>query len=149
MSATNICWNDLNDNTRIIIVSVHGIVKSDVLADYYGEFNDDFNRDHLHPMLFVKDFNAKGAIKKDYTFMTNADVPLIALKDIVENPINPFTGKELNDDIKKTQGAIVTTNSTWSPDQHDPYTFKIGDDEWYTVKDNIFDSSNWVKGKKN
>lgn len=141
--------NDVYDNTRIIIVSDHGIGKSEVLGDYYGEFNDDFNRDHLHPMLFVKDFNAKGAIKKDYTFMTNADVPLIALKDIVENPVNPFTGKKLNDDIKKTQGAIVTTNSTWSPDQHGPYTFKIGDDEWYTVKDNIFDSSNWVKGKKN
>ena len=53
----------------------------------------------------------------------------------------------MNDSIKKEKGAVVTTNSTWSPDQHSSNTFSIKDDEWYTVKDNIFDIANWKKGK--
>ena len=140
--------NGVYDNTRIIMVSDHGIGKYEVLGEYTGEFNDLFNRDHLHPLLFVKDFNAQGEIKKDNTFMTTADVPLICLKDIVDHPINPYTGKELTDDIKKTKGAIVTSDSTWSPDQHGTYTFNIKDSDWYTVRDNIFESSNWKKGKQ-
>ncbi len=140
--------NGVYDNTRIIMVSDHGIGKYEVLGDYNGEFNDTFNRDHLHPILFVKDFNSQGELKKDYTFMTTADVPLLCLKDIVEKPVNPYTGKELTDEIKRTKGAIVTSDSTWSPDQHGSYTFNIKESDWYTVKDNIFESSNWKKGKE-
>ena len=139
--------NNAYDNTRIIIVSDHGIGKDIFNSEYSGTFESDFDRDHLHPLLFVKDFNANGPIKKDYTFMTNADVPLLALSQIVDKPINPFTKKELTDYIKKTQGAVVTTNSFWSPDQHNSTTFKLTDDSWFTVKDNIFESDNWKKGR--
>lgn len=139
--------NKAYDNTRIIIVSDHGIGKDIFNSEYSGTFESDFDRDHLHPLLFVKDFNTNGPIKKDYTFMTNADVPLLALSQIVDKPINPFTKKELTDYIKKTQGAVVTTNSFWSPDQHNSTTFKITDDSWFTVKDNIFESDNWKKGR--
>ena len=140
--------NGVYDNTRIIIAADHGIGKSEVLKDLYnGRLEDGFSMDHLNPMLLIKDFNAKGEIKTDTTFMTNADVPLLLMKDIVKNPVNPFTGKEMNDSIKKERGAVVTTNKTWSPDQHGPNVFSIKDDEWYTVKDNIFDVNNWKKGR--
>ncbi len=140
--------NGVYDNTRIIIAADHGIGKSEVLKDLYnGQLEDGFTMDHLNPMLLVKDFNSNGEIRTDTAFMTNADVPLLLMKDIVENPVNPFTGKEMNDSIKKERGAVVTTNKTWSPDQHGPNVFSIKDDEWYTVKDNIFDVNNWKKGR--
>ena len=110
-------------------------------------FYDDFQRDHLHPVLMFKDFNSQGLFEKNDEFMTTADVPLLALKDIVKNPVNPFTKQILSDSIKHTQGAVVSSNDTWSPGQHGYSTFNIKDSEWYTVKDNIFDSRNWKKGK--
>ena len=124
------------------MVSDHGIGKYEVLDEYKGEFNDTFNRDHLHPLLFIKDFDSDGEIKTDATFMTTADVPLLCLKDIDAKPMNPFTGKILSDEIKHTKGAVVTSDSTWSPDQHGLYTFNLKDSDWFTVKDNIFESSN-------
>lgn len=140
--------NGVYDNTRIIIASDHGIGKiQPELNQFKGKIIDFFIKDHLHPMLLVKDFNSKGTMKTDNTFMTNADVPLLLMKDLVENPVNPFTGNKMTDEIKRTQGAIVTKNETWSPDQHGAYTFNISDDEWYTVKDNIFEYSNWNIGK--
>ena len=110
-------------------------------------FYDDFQRDNLHPVLMFKDFNSQGLFEKNDEFMTTADVPLLALKDIVKNPVNPFTKQILSDSIKHTQGAVVSSNDTWSPGQHGYSTFNIKDSEWYTVKDNIFDSRNWKKGK--
>ncbi len=137
------------DNTRIIIAADHGIGKDEVVKKLYnGKLSDGFCMDHLNPMLLVKDFDAQGEIKTDTTFMTNADVPLLLLQDLVENPVNPYTGNLMTDSIKKEKGAVVTTNSTWSPDQHGLNTFSIKENEWYTVKDNIFDTANWKKGKR-
>ena len=140
--------NGVYDNTRIIIVSDHGIGYKNVeKLTFPDTFYDDFQRDHLHPVLMFKDFNSQGLFEKNDEFMTTADVPLLALKDIVKNPVNPFTKQILSDSIKHTQGAVVSSNDTWSPGQHGYSTFNIKDSEWYTVKDNIFDSRNWKKGK--
>jgi len=140
--------NDAYDNSRIILVSDHGIGYDKVEKISFKEkFYDNFKRDHLHPILFFKDFGATGTIKKDNTFMTTADVPLLLTKDLIKNPVNPFTGNILSDEIKHSKGAIVSSDETWSPGQHGIYTFKIPDDKWYTVKDSIFDIKNWKKGK--
>lgn len=141
--------NGIYDNTRIIIAADHGIGQWKVASDLYsGALADGFNPDHLNPMLLVKDFNSHGEIKTDLEFMTNADVPLLLMKDIVENPVNPYTGNKMDDTIKKERGAIVTTNSSWSPDQHGANEFSIKENEWYTVKNNIFDIENWKKGRQ-
>ena len=140
--------NDVYDNSRIIIVSDHGIGYGDAERLTFTEpFYDSFNRDHLHPVLFFKDFGAEGAVKKDNTFMTTADVPSLLTKDIITEAKNPFTGKILSDEIKHTEGAIVSSDDSWSPGQHGKYVFKISDDKWYTVKENIFDIKNWQKGR--
>lgn len=47
----------------------------------------------------VKDFNRKGFSTSD-TFMTNADVPALAMEDLIRDPKNPFTGKAINSDEK-------------------------------------------------
>jgi hypothetical protein len=91
----------------------------------------------------VKDFNASGDLVTDNTFMTNADVPLLASQDIISNPINPFTRVPLQG--KKENGVIITTSLLWNPPSHGKYTFKIDKDEWLRVHDNIFDPSSWEK----
>jgi hypothetical protein len=36
-----------------------------------------------------KDFDAHGVLQTDQRLMTNADVPLMALSGVVDNPVNP------------------------------------------------------------
>lgn len=140
--------NDCYDNSRIILVSDHGIGTSEAQKqDFTGDFPRNYNPDHNHPLLFVKDFNEHGKLKINNDFMTNADVPSIALKNIVENPVNPFTGKEIKEispDDKKASGIVLTHN--WRPGGNGLNTFKVPEEDWYTVEKNIFDAANWKQG---
>ncbi|GMO29098.1 MAG: YidC/Oxa1 family membrane protein insertase [Termitinemataceae bacterium] len=135
--------NNVYDNTRIIIVSDHG---SNVDAGISG---DDFTirnkrRERYNPVLLVKDFNAHGQLSTEMSFMTNADVPMLATKDIIENPVNPATGKILLSD-QKQKGVFITNNDLFIAHRHNKNTFKINDDEWIFVHDNIFDPANWTE----
>lgn len=142
--------NGCYDNTRIIVVSDHGIGTDEGKElDFPAEWPMSYNPDHNHPLLFVKDFNAKGKLVINNDFMTNADVPAIAFKGIVENPVNPFTGKEIKDvppEEKKASGIVITHN--WRPGGNGLYTFKVPENDWYTIKGNLFDFNNWEKGIK-
>lgn len=136
--------NNCYDNTKIIIVADHGIGYRNY-EKYDNAFLENYDKDHLNPVLLVKDFNATGELKIDNTFMTNADVPTLALKDIVQNPKNPFTGKEINSDSKK-DGFLVTTDELFMPYySKSEYVFTTNPNSWYRVKDNIFIDSNWKK----
>lgn len=136
--------NNCYDNTKIIIVSDHGIGNRG-FDKYDNPFLENYDKDHLNPILLVKDFNATGELKIDNTFMTNADVPTLALKDIVQNPKNPFTGKNINSESKK-DGFLVTTSEIFMPYQSkNEYIFTTDQNSWYRVKDNIFIDSNWKK----
>jgi YidC/Oxa1 family membrane protein insertase len=132
--------NDVYDNTRIIIASDHG-------RNIHSQFPDNIilpNGECLEAytaLLMVKDFNAHGTLLVDDSFMTNADVPLIALKDIVENQVNPWTGKKIMSD--KEDGITLTTSRLWSVDKHPKYWFDIKPDEWLHVHTNIYDKNNW------
>lgn len=148
---TENCYN----NTRIIIVSDHGggsAVDKAEFEDFDNPVLDvpgrkDHLKDHYHPVLLVKDFNSHGKLKTDMNFMTNADVPLLAFKDIIKNPVNPFTGNPVTDKIKHRDGAVILTPFIWNADQLiDMYSIPAKENEWYTVKDNIFESKNWVQG---
>ena len=77
------------------------------------------------------------------TFMTNADTPTIAFEGVIENPINPFTGKTVNSDIKQN-GAYVTIDNIFKPHHSNSSNiFTVKSDSWYHVKDNIFIDENW------
>jgi hypothetical protein len=82
------------DNTRIIIVADHdtSCVKP-LLPDNISKIIGAYN-----PLLLFKDFDKNDGIKTDLTFMTNADTPLLAIKDLISEPKNPFTGNELKTD---------------------------------------------------
>ena len=55
----------------------------------------------------VKDFNSDTfAVSNE--FMTNADVPMLAMDTVVENPKNPFTEKPINDDEKFAHDQFVS-----------------------------------------
>lgn len=140
--------NGCYDNTRIVVASDHGIGSQEGKElDFPKDWPMNYNPDHNHPLLFVKDFNAHGKLAINHDFMTNADVPAIALNGIVERPVNPFTGKEIRTvppEEKKASGVVLTHN--WRPGGNGLNTFKVPDADWYTIEKNIFDAANWQQG---
>jgi arylsulfatase A-like enzyme len=148
--------NGVYDNTRIIFVADHGsddkedcMEKDDALdaqitgGQYHG-------RGHYHPLLLFKDFNSEGPVKTDNTFMTNVDVSSLLLKGLIEHPVNPFTEKEIPLDTTpfKKNGVTITSSDQHQPAYNGKYTFSIKNSEWWTVKDNIFESKNWKRATK-
>lgn len=117
--------NDLYDNTRIILVSDHGF--------YYFAFDDMMfdkgdsmiDLERMTPLLMVKDFG-DGRFSTSYDFMTNADVPTIAMNGLIEDPVNPNTGKQISDAQK-----------------HEREQYVYDDDDWLSVHDDVYDLNNW------
>ena len=138
--------NGVYDNTRIIIVSDHGMGYGEKAEEGYDKPGLNHNsKDDYHALLLVKDFNASGAIETDMSFMTTADVPTLALEGLVENPVNPFTGNPVNSDAK-ANGVYITTDDIFMPHHgKSDYVFTVKEDLWYHVKDNIFIDSNWTQ----
>jgi hypothetical protein len=127
------------DNTRIILVSDHGPGSNFVKRK---EFT--FNLDQFNPLLMMKDFNAGGAIKINNNFMSNADVPELALQDIIENPINPFTGNLISSKNKSKPLYITRYPSNLFDD---PFLtqFPLNPDDDFYIHDDIFNPLNWEK----
>ncbi len=129
------------DNTRIIITSDHGFEMNQFSYMLFNEIPID--AESVNPVLLVKDYDShtEGVVTDD-TFMTNADVPTIAMKDIIKDPVNPFTGNPVNSDLKNEKPVVITTTKI----EVDPEKDTVYDDEsvsWFSVHDNIFDAKNW------
>ena len=130
------------DSTRIIFVADHGRT--------LGQFEDLIVSDELdlegyHPILLVKDFG-DGTFTTSEEFMTNADVPTIALDGLLENPVNPFTGKAISSEEKESGAIRITT-----ADHFDEVAGNLLDTDsgvWYefTGKD-LFDKAAWKRVK--
>ncbi len=130
------------DNTRIIIVADHG----------YGLYQFDElwmsqGRDVMfcNPLLMVKDFNAAGDVKTDKSFMTNADVPTLAVEGLINNAKNPFTGNVISSDIKNKEDQIMTTSDEFYISSNNGNVFNTSDGQWWGVHDNIYDENNWTR----
>ena len=138
--------NGVYDNTRIIIVSDHG----------YGVYlfedliSEDFQAEWYNCLLMVKDFDSTG-FTTDYTFMTNADVPTLALEGIVDNPVNPGTGNPINSDLKYDDiyvgFSLTHDEKLWNPEYNLGSSFYYDDDyKWFQlIDDDIFVQENWVE----
>jgi YidC/Oxa1 family membrane protein insertase len=136
--------NGVYDNTRIIIVSDHGAdIDSGIFTD---TARIPFRREIFNPLLLIKDFNAAGSLKTDESFMSNADVPALAFKDVILDPVNPFTNKKIT--ANKSNYFNIAAVEKWEPGDHTANTFTIFNDQWYSVRDDIFLESNWSKGRK-
>ncbi len=129
------------DNTRIILVSDHGHslghfthLTGDVGAEYLKW------AERFYPLLMVKDFGSTEFTTSD-EFMTNADVPTLATEGVIENPVNPFTGKAINDSEKTAHEQYITISDKWVVEQNNGNTFVPS--RWASVKDNMWDKKNW------
>lgn len=129
------------DNTRIILVSDHGRN-----LGHYEEFLFNGETDSVGDLetffafLLVKDFDSHGFTVSD-EFMTNADVPTLATSQVIDNPINPFTGNPINNLQKQEEYQYIIGSSEWDTGSNNGTTFLPA--RWYTVHDNIWDPNNW------
>ena len=132
--------NDVYDNSRIIIVADHGR-DLDLFDRKLGDSRyDDLN--FFYPLLIVKDFGSQ-KLTIDDRFMTNADTPVIAFSDLIDNPVNPFTGNPIND-LQKTepiQYVGATTDFHTSTNNGTTFQKMI----WFSTENSMLDTSKWKK----
>jgi hypothetical protein len=134
--------NDVYDNTRIIIVSDHGPE-----PNFLTKLKLPFNIEQYNPLLMVKDFNSAGEIQTDNTFMSNADVPALALKDLIDDPRNPFTGNAINMDAKQKPLYVAMSGSIHITTGEETQILLDPQKDYY-VHGNIFEPANWEKAAK-
>ncbi len=126
------------DNTRIIIVADHGASLYSVPELCVPKLDTTY----VNPLLLVKDFNCHDAFAEDDTFMTNADTPLLAMSDLISDPVNPFTGKALTDKQKDAEEQHVFIINDGQISENNGNTFLPG--EWFALRNqNIYEKENW------
>ena len=132
--------NDLYDNTRIILVSDHGWH-----LGFYPDLvktagNSESDMMILQCLMMVKDFDSKG-FTVDQRFMTNADTPTLAMNGLIENPVNPFTGNPITDEMKYAGEQHATYSFDFSVAKNNGYAFIPC--KWFSVHDDVRDPDNW------
>jgi len=132
------------NNTRIILVSDHGSQINYVMKPFPSMPS---NIDNYHPILLVKDFNADGELTIDMTFMTNADVPFLATKDQIENPVNPFTGNTISIANKENPLYIAVSGSVHLGDPLQTRIYLDPGKDYY-VHGGMLEEKNWSKAEK-
>ena len=127
------------DNTRIIIVADHGYD----LGMVPGAVSGDLDTEFYNPVLLVKEINATGFTVSD-EFMTNADTPFLAVRGLIEDPVNPFTGNPISM-LPKSEGPILVSGShEYDIQFNNGYVFTPG--PWYEVQGNVLDPDCWEYG---
>lgn len=133
------CWmkeNGVYDNTKIIIVSDHGIRHTSKLTfDEIPFKSSDSSSISLDvqmaftPLLMVKDHNSSGLLREDNRLMGNADVHSIAFDENDPTKVKKTEYRTL--DAFFMSWRIKTTNKQYPVDA------------WYKIKDNVYDLDNW------
>ena len=130
------------DNTRIIIASDHGraMYQSEelLIEDAEGNVHD---MSMFYPLLMVKDFDSSGFNISD-EFMTNADVPSIAVEGLIDDPKNPFTGKALDNSEKFAHQQFITMSGQFKISVNNGNSYLPS--AWASVKDSIWNKDNWT-----
>ena len=143
--------NDVYDNTRIILASDHGIemivfderLELGNLPELSISIDGGEERDIscFFPLLMVKDFDAAGPLRESTEFMTNADVPALAVEGVIESPTNPFTGKRIESPEKAGRKVYVSGSAWWDVNDNCGNVFLP--DQWYSVHDDLWNAENW------
>ena len=131
--------NDVYDNTRIIIVADHG---AGGLLQNPDMILDDVDLMPFNPLLMVKDFDSH-TFRTDPAFMTNADTIVLATDDVIDDPINPFTGNAITAEQKHQGYQHILFTYELNVRENNGTTYKPGTD--LKVKDDFFDLNNWIK----
>jgi hypothetical protein len=131
--------NDVYDNSRIIIVADHGGDQGFPEYKFGSEWFEDVM--YFNPVLMVKDFYSD-SFSVDEQFMTNADVPTIAMKGLIDSPVNPSTGNPVTDDDKYQLVHKVHKVGDWNVNMNNNNTFLPSN--WYSFEgDDIYNTENW------
>ncbi len=140
--------NGVYDNTKIILVSDHGFGLHQMESLFIDETADSDTRSYRYgdvesyfPLLMVKDFNSTEFTTSD-EFMTNADVPTLAVADVISDPINPFTGNAIDSSEKTAHDQMVIASADSDIATNNGNRFHSA--RWYSVHDSIWDKSNWT-----
>ena len=140
--------NGLYDNTRIIIVSDHGryvdgLFNGKITNGKKEKSNLKNDTLNYKAMLLVKDFDCQ-ELTTDTTFMTNADTPTLAFSGLIENPVNPFTGKLINSDAKDVPEQHIAATGVWSIDDYTGKETQYQNITWIGFKDaDVSDTDAW------
>ena len=135
--------NDVYDNTKIILVSDHGpswwhyhrgIERNIPVKKFAKDKPSLMEFLRLTPLLVVKDYNAKGKLKKDWRLMCNKDVYPIAFDTI--NPIN----------TDSTERVITAFYTKWVTGLTKQY--KYHNNRLFKVKNYVYDMKNWEEIKE-
>jgi len=132
------------DNTRIILAADHGyyLFQNETLIHDDVDVNDGrVDLANYYPLLMVKDFGATDEWSTDTQFMTNADVPFLAVDGLIENPTNPFTGKPITMDEKFAHDQFIMLSRHWSTASNNGKTFAAS--TWAIVSENLWDREDW------
>ena len=128
--------NGVYDNTKIIIVSDHGIRHTRKLTFEDSPFTENRVIDvpldaqmAFTPLLMVKDFNSVGILKEDSRLMSNADVTSIAFGE--NDPTKTIDFKP------RTLDAFFISWKVKPKDKQYPI------EAWYKISENVYDLSNW------
>lgn len=126
------------DNTRIIIVSDHGVD----LGQFDELLRDDISLDieSFAPLLLYKDLGSSGPLVTSNDFMTNADTPYLAVRGIIDDPVNPFTNNLITADPKYNGRQLVVFSTEFNP-ALDKYVFDPA--AWYSVEGDIWNADDW------
>ena len=100
------------DNTRIIMVSDHG-------GQYKSE-RDNSEMESYNPVLMVKDFNERGILLISNAFMTNADTPYLAARDLTGISIDYNEAGILKNDV-----LVAVKEVSAQPSRHGPRKFNL------------------------
>ena len=103
---------------------------------------DDLRSTEMYcPLLMVKEIGATEFTVSD-EFMTNADVATLATNGLINDPVNPFTGKAINSDEKYAHDQFICISRDWDVSTNNGNKFNGA--YWATVKDDIWDPDNWT-----
>ena len=131
----------LYDNTRIILVSDHGNDVEMLESLILEPDNMDKDITLYYPLLMVKDFGST-EYTVSHEFMTNADVPSLAVQDLIPEPVNPFTGKALTAREKTAHPQYISLSHAIQISENGGTTYPACG--WALVSGNIWDPEAWT-----
>ena len=132
--------NGVYDNTRFIIVSDHGRQLGQFDEFIVKKKEKTYDIEEFAALLMVKDYAAQGFNVSD-EFMTNGDVPSLAVAKLIDEPMNPFTGKTISNAEKTAHAQYIITSHMWDTNKNNGTQFLPSD--WLTVHDDIWNKDNW------
>ena len=139
--------NGLWENTRILLVSDHGYEMglnhiltgsgegANALDPYDGVMA-------YNALMMIKDFGNGNEFTVDNSFMTIADMPSEAMRGLIENPVNPFTGNPVSEDAKYSEDEQYVMLTDWRIAEN--HGNRFSDPVRLVLKNKyLFDESNW------